>query len=193
MDVSFHKKRIWTSCICYTTHRVYPDRFDYCLCTLYVHPMILISVTEIDFRTYVAQARMFLDGERQYYALDPPGGSGPCVYPAGHLYFFALLDRWSDGGTNLVPAQLIFGALYLVTSLLVSRIYDMVGAPPLLFPFLVLSKRLHSIYMLRMFNDPVAMLAMYMCMYLLCHRKWSAACFAYSCVPINLPQDCVVY
>ncbi len=40
-----------------------------------------ISFTEIDFQTYVAQAALFLDGERDYAKLDPQGGSGPCVYP----------------------------------------------------------------------------------------------------------------
>ncbi|CCV00314.1 Alpha-1,3-mannosyltransferase-like protein [Malassezia sympodialis ATCC 42132] len=155
--------------------------------------MSLTSVTEIDFRTYVAQARMFLEGERRYYALDPPGGSGPCVYPAGHLYIFAVLDRWTDSGAYLLPAQLAFGGLYLATSLVVSRIYDMVGAPPVLFLFLVLSKRLHSIYMLRMFNDPVAMLAMYICMYLLCCRKWSAACFAYSRIALSVKMNVLLY
>lgn len=151
--------------------------------------MYLTTVTEIDFRTYVAQARMFLEGERHYDALDPPGGSGPCVYPAGHLYVFALLDRWSQGGTYLFPAQLTFGGLYLATSLVVSCIYYMVDAPPVLLPFLILSKRLHSIYMLRMFNDPVAMFAMYVCIYLLCRRKWSSACFAYSYVLKYLRKD----
>lgn len=125
---------------------------------------------------------MFVDGERRYNALDPPGGSGPCVYPAGHLYVFALLEKWCDGGDFLLPAQLAFGGLYLATILIVSRIYEFVGAPPMLIPFLVLSKRLHSIYLLRLFNDPVAMLAMYTCIYLLCLKKWSAACLAYSCV-----------
>jgi len=40
--------------------------------------------------------------------------------------------------------------------------YIKAGAPPYLLPLLVLSKRLHSIYMLRMFNDGIATLAMWL-------------------------------
>ena len=64
-------------------------------------------------------------------------------------------------------AQYVFLALYLVTFLLVSSIYYLAGRrssrkyPQALLVPLVLSKRLHSIFLLRLFNDPVGMVFMY--------------------------------
>ncbi|KOS15047.1 glycosyltransferase family 58 protein [Malassezia pachydermatis] len=136
--------------------------------------------TEIDFSTYVNQARLFLAGERDYRAIDPIGGSGPCVYPAGHLYIYALLDKVSAHAAHLLPAQVVFGAVYLVTLVVISHLYRMAGAPPILIPMLALSKRLHSIFVLRLFNDPIAMLFMYIATWFLCRRRWSMACVVYS-------------
>ncbi|WFC96504.1 dolichyl-P-Man:Man5GlcNAc2-PP-dolichol alpha-1,3-mannosyltransferase [Malassezia brasiliensis] len=139
-----------------------------------------VPYTEIDFTTYVGQARLFLEGERVYTRLDPVNGSGPCVYPAGHLYAYAALASLSKGASDLVPAQLLFGALYLATFALVAQLYRLAGAPPILLVFLVLSKRLHSIFVLRMFNDPVCMFWVYGSIYLLCARRWRLACVVYS-------------
>lgn len=143
-----------------------------------------VPYTEIDFTTYVGQARLFLNGERTYTRLDPAGGSGPCVYPAGHIYVYALLDYLSDGARNLLPAQAFFGALYLATFVVVAQLYRLANAPPILLVFLVLSKRLHSIYVLRLFNDPVAMFVLYASVYLLCKRQWRPACILYRCVAL---------
>lgn len=145
-----------------------------------LYSLINIAVTEIDFQTYVRQAQLFMDGERTYTKIDPPGGSGPCVYPAGHLYVYSLFNLLSAQGTDLFYTQVVFGALYLCTILAVSQIYRAAKAPPILILSLALSKRLHSIFVLRLFNDPISMLFMYMCMYLLCHRRWKAACVSYS-------------
>ena len=141
-----------------------------------------VPYTEIDFTTYVGQARLFLKGERVYTRLDPVNGSGPCVYPAGHLYVYAALASLSQGASDLVPAQLFFAALYLATFALVAQLYRLAGAPPILLVFLVLSKRLHSIFVLRLFNDPVCMFWVYGSIYLLCARRWRLACVVYRCV-----------
>ena len=143
-----------------------------------------VPYTEIDFTTYVGQARLFLEGERVYTRLDPVNGSGPCVYPAGHLYVYAALASLSKGASDLVPAQLFFAALYLATFALVAQLYRLAGAPPILLVFLVLSKRLHSIFVLRMFNDPVCMFWVYGSIYLLCTRRWRLACVVYRCVGV---------
>ncbi|WFD00422.1 dolichyl-P-Man:Man5GlcNAc2-PP-dolichol alpha-1,3-mannosyltransferase [Malassezia yamatoensis] len=139
-----------------------------------------VAYTEIDFTTYVRQAQLFMNGERDYSRINPWNGSGPCVYPAGHLYVYAVLDWLTVGARNLFPAQVCFGVLYLSTFCIIAKLYYMSGAPPMLLIPLVLSKRLHSIYVLRMFNDPIAMFLVYNSIYWLCRRKWRLACVLYS-------------
>ena len=60
----------------------------------------------------------------------------------------------TDSGRNLWKGQQIYGVLYLVTLALTAAIYKQAGGVPnwvlLLLP---LSKRLHSIFVLRLFND----------------------------------------
>ena len=60
----------------------------------------------------------------------------------------------TDAGTKLWKGQQVYGALYLATFALSAAIYKRAGGVPnwilLLLP---LSKRLHSIYVLRLFND----------------------------------------
>jgi alpha-1,3-mannosyltransferase len=77
-----------------------------------------------------------------------------CRYPAGHVYIHALLYRLTDAGRNLALLQQIYAFLYTVSLILSCAIYRRAGGVPngivLLLP---LSKRLHSIFVLRLFND----------------------------------------
>ena len=61
----------------------------------------------------MAQVRLFIDGERQYSKITGP--TGPLVYPALHVYIYTALYYLTDHGTNILRAQVIFAALYLVT------------------------------------------------------------------------------
>ncbi|PIL24135.1 hypothetical protein GSI_13887 [Ganoderma sinense ZZ0214-1] len=111
-----------------------------------------VRYTEIDWETYMHQLELYLKGERDYALITGP--TGPIVYPAGHVYIHQLLYTLTDWGQNLWKGQQIYGALYLVTLALTAAIYKQAGGVPnwilLLLP---LSKRLHSIYILRLFND----------------------------------------
>ena len=131
-----------------------------------------INFTEIDFQTYLAQAALFLDGERDYAKLDPPNGSGPCVYPAAHLYIYSLFHRLTDGGSNILPAQHVFAGLLTLTNLTVALLYRQAGLPPLAVLPLILSKRIYSIFLLRMFNDPIAILFVYAALFAATKAKW---------------------
>ncbi|GAA5861810.1 hypothetical protein JCM1840_005278, partial [Sporobolomyces johnsonii] len=124
-----------------------------------------VNYTEIDFRTYLQQVEVFLSGERDYSLFK--GDTGPAVYPAGHIYAYSLLHRLTDGGKHLQRAQWAFAGVYLATMALVFAIYTKgKRVPPYALVFLTISKRLHSLYVLRMFNDCIAMLFLYAAVYM---------------------------
>lgn len=77
-------------------------------------------------------------------------------------------------------AQYIFTALYLATLTLVMLCYRRAGAPPWLFPLLVLSKRLHSIFLLRLFNDGFAVFLLFLAIYCWQRRLWTLGSLAFS-------------
>ncbi|KAH9981353.1 ALG3 protein-domain-containing protein [Lactifluus volemus] len=104
-------------------------------------PLLLLkfnSVTEIDWETYMHQVKIYLDGERDYSSISGP--TGPLVYPAGHVYIHALLYWLTDAGRNLALLQQIYAFLYTVSLILSCAIYRRAVA-------------LHSIFVLRLFND----------------------------------------
>ncbi|KAI0957395.1 hypothetical protein AcW1_005800 [Taiwanofungus camphoratus] len=111
-----------------------------------------VAYTEIDWETYIVQLELYLKGERDYALITGP--TGPVVYPAGHLYVHRFLYAITNSGTNLAVAQQIYALLYVTSLSLTCKIYGQAGNVPnwilLLLPF---SKRLHSIFVLRLFND----------------------------------------
>ncbi|ETI21059.1 hypothetical protein G647_07402 [Cladophialophora carrionii CBS 160.54] len=136
-----------------------------------------VPYTEIDWETYMVQVRLFLDGERSYLKISGP--TGPLVYPALHVYIYSILYTLTNAGTDILRAQIIFAALYLVTLALVFACYRRVGAPPWLLIPLVLSKRMHSIFLLRLFNDCWATLFLWAAIYLLQRRKFEGGGFVW--------------
>ncbi|KAK4056116.1 dolichyl-P-Man:Man(5)GlcNAc(2)-PP-dolichol alpha-1,3-mannosyltransferase [Microbotryomycetes sp. JL221] len=117
-----------------------------------------VKYTEIDFSTYMQQVAMFLRGERDYSQIR--GDSGPLVYPAGFLYIYSVLYAVTERGSNLRAAQYIFAALYVVTMGLVFAILRRCNTASI-FVFI----RLHSLYVLRMFNDCFAMAIFYVALF----------------------------
>ena len=117
-------------------------------------------------------------GERDYSQIK--GQTGPLVYPAGFLYIYTALS-WLTQGGQIAIGQIIFTALYLINQALVMSLYIQSQAvPPWALTLLCVSKRIHSIFILRMFNDSITMMLAYTACLLLIKRKWRLAVFLFS-------------
>lgn len=67
------------------------------------------------------QIKQYVTGERDYTKIT--GSTGPLVYPAGHVYIYTGLYHITDEGRNILFAQQLFGALYLLTLYVVIACY----------------------------------------------------------------------
>lgn len=124
------------------------------------------------------QVSVFLSGERDYTRIE--GSTGPLVYPAAHVYIYSALYHVTDEGRDIAFAQVIFAAMYLTTLAIVMRCYRSMNAPPYLFGLLVLSKRLHSVFLLRLFNDAVATLFLWAAIYAFQRKQWLMGVFVWT-------------
>ncbi|KAH7031247.1 glycosyltransferase [Microdochium trichocladiopsis] len=137
-----------------------------------------IPYTEIDWKAYMEQVSQFVNGERDYTVIK--GGTGPLVYPGFHVYIYTGLYWLTDQGRNILLAQQLFALLYMATLALVMSCYWKAKVPPYVFPLLILSKRLHSIFMLRCFNDCFAAFFLWLTIYLFQRKWWTAGALSYS-------------
>uniref|UniRef100_A0A0R0F131 dolichyl-P-Man:Man5GlcNAc2-PP-dolichol alpha-1,3-mannosyltransferase n=1 Tax=Glycine max TaxID=3847 RepID=A0A0R0F131_SOYBN len=126
---------------------------------------------------YMSQITGFLGGERDYRNLK--GDTGPLVYPAGFLYIYSAF-KYLTGG-QVYPAQILFGVLYIVNLAIVLAIYVKTDVVPWwALCLLSLSKRVHSIFVLRLFNDCVAMTLLHAALLLFVHRRWNLGLILFS-------------
>ncbi|GMI45030.1 hypothetical protein TrCOL_g9337 [Triparma columacea] len=132
-----------------------------------------VPYTEIDWVAYMSEVSGYVHGERNYYNLS--GATGPLVYPAGFLYVYEWM-RWYAGGDgrDVRKAQWVFVGVYITNRVIVAGIYKKamvdgrkgrdlaVGKWKYLISLvlLTLSKRVHSLYSLRLFNDCITVLLM---------------------------------
>ncbi|KAH9180490.1 mannosyltransferase [Lactarius sanguifluus] len=138
-----------------------------------------VPFTEIDWETYMHQVKIYLDGERDYHAISGP--TGPLVYPAGHVYIHAFLYRLTDAGQNLALSQQVYAFLYVVSLVISCAIYRQAGGVPNWTVLLLsLSKRLHSIYVLRLFNDVWAVILTQLSILALGHGLFDVAILLFS-------------
>jgi alpha-1,3-mannosyltransferase len=110
------------------------------------------------------------------------GETGPLVYPAFHVYFYTLFYFVTSRGSNIRLAQFLFIGIYLVTLWLVLRLFTKSRKIP---PYVVVlsvftSYRIHSIYSLRLFNDPIAMMLLFGALNLFMDRRWNLGSFVFS-------------
>lgn len=130
-----------------------------------------------------------------------------CRYPAGFVYIFTALYYITSHGANIRLGQYVFAVFYLITLLLVFRIYCrtkkvslclftvytykcfsnqwlsflfLLQVPPYVFFFVCCaSYRIHSIFVLRLFNDPVAMMLLFAAVNLFMDGHWTLGCAIY--------------
>jgi hypothetical protein len=136
-------------------------------------PLLPPADTEIDWRAYMQEVEGWVvRGDTDYLHLR--GDTGPLVYPGGFMWLFRALRAATAGGTDIRAAQWVFLGVYLATQAVVLDLYGRARAgPPWAVVPLVLSKRLHSLFVLRLFNDCAAMLAAYVAMALFVRHKVS--------------------
>ncbi|XP_025083424.1 dol-P-Man:Man(5)GlcNAc(2)-PP-Dol alpha-1,3-mannosyltransferase-like [Pomacea canaliculata] len=142
--------------------------------------IIKIKYTEIDWVAYMQEVEGVINGTYDYLQLK--GDTGPLVYPAGFVYVFLGLYYATEHGINIRLGQYFFAALYLLTIVIVFHIYRKTKmVPPYVFFFMCCtSYRIHSIYVLRLFNDPVSMVFLYIAIAFFLHGHWSWGCLFYS-------------
>lgn len=194
INMAMNDEPIWR--YCYRTWATNP-RFD----TLFIIGLLVaeailgfliidrVPYTEIDWQAYMEEVDAYEAGERDYTKIR--GGTGPLVYPAGFLYVFSALKAWTGNGTDIRTAQYIFLGFYLATQAAVLSIYQQclrstwrsvaeIWSWRLAMGCLCLSKRIHSIFLLRLFNDGPTMLLLYISMHLFNKNRWSVGCFIFS-------------
>ncbi|THU60362.1 hypothetical protein C4D60_Mb07t11870 [Musa balbisiana] len=107
------------------------------------------------------------------------GDTGPLVYPVGFLYVYPAI-KFLIGG-EVFPAQILFGILYIINLGIIFFIYIKTD----LFPWwalalLCLSKRVHSIFILCLFNDCFALTLLHASLALLLCQQWHLALTIFS-------------
>ncbi|XP_028831106.1 dol-P-Man:Man(5)GlcNAc(2)-PP-Dol alpha-1,3-mannosyltransferase [Denticeps clupeoides] len=139
-----------------------------------------VAYTEIDWKAYMDEVEGVINGTYDYTRLK--GDTGPLVYPAGFVYIFTALYYITDHGVNVRLGQYLFAAFYLITLLCVFHIYHRTRkVPPYVFFFVCCaSYRIHSIFVLRLFNDPVAMMLLFGAVNLFLAGRWTLGCVLYS-------------
>lgn len=139
-----------------------------------------IKYTEIDWVAYMQEVEGVVNGTYDYTQLR--GDTGPLVYPGGFVYIFLGLYHITGRGMNITLAQYLFAGLYILSLIVIFDVYRQVKMVPpyVLFFMCCASYRIHSIYTLRLFNDPVAMLFLYLAINLFIRDKWGMGCLAFS-------------
>jgi alpha-1,3-mannosyltransferase len=97
------------------------------------------------------------------------------VYPAGFVYIYSLFYYLTLKGTWIDLAQWLFLGLQVLTVHLTGRLYQKAQVPAYILFVLSLSKRIHSIFLLRCFNDPVAFLFLLGSVHQLLKKNWFAS------------------
>lgn len=151
-----------------------------------------VRYTEIDWKAYMQEVEGVINGTLDYSELR--GDTGPLVYPAGFVYIFSFLYLITDRGNNILIAQYVYAFLYLFTLYLLYKIYFVSKKVP---PYALIlccciSYRVHSIYVLRLFNDPIAICLFYLSLNLFLSGKWTLGSVFYS-LAVSVKMNILLY
>lgn len=151
-----------------------------------------VPYTEIDWKAYMQECEGFLNGTLDYSKLR--GDTGPLVYPAGFVYVYSIFYYLTNQGQNVKVGQYIFVGIYLLLLSLVLRIYVKTRkVPPYVLVITILtSYRIHSIHVLRMFNDPIAMLFLYASLNLFLDSNWYLGSIFYS-IAVSIKMNILLF
>ncbi|CAH0406048.1 unnamed protein product [Chilo suppressalis] len=151
-----------------------------------------VPYTEIDWKAYMQECEGFLNGTLDYSKLH--GDTGPLVYPAGFVYLYSIFYFLTNQGGNIKLAQYIFIGIYLLQLYFVLRIYIKTKkVPPYVLVITILtSYRIHSIHVLRLFNDPIAVLLLYVSLNFFMDSKWYLGSIFYS-LGVSVKMNILLY
>ena len=106
---------------------------------------------------------------------------GKTVFLCCFVYFFVFLRYLTADGLDIRQGQYIFAIFYLVVLALVMFLYRSGNKVPIyIWPLLMLSKRIHSIFVLRLFNDCIAVMLGYGALLLFTSGRWKSGSVMYS-------------
>lgn len=116
------------------------------------------------------------------------------MYPAGFVYVYSLFYYITDHGSNIYVAQYIFLGFYMIQSYLSFQIYIKTKKVPpyALILSTITSYRIHSIFVLRLFNDPVAVLLFYVSLNCFLTNKWKVGSLFYS-LAVSVKMNILLY
>ncbi|CEF62316.1 Dol-P-Man:Man(5)GlcNAc(2)-PP-Dol alpha-1,3-mannosyltransferase [Strongyloides ratti] len=148
--------------------------------------------TEIDWSTYIQQVKIYQSGEYNYTKIS--GDTGPCVYPAGFLRIFSLLSSLTNNGIDIFRGQQIFAALYLILIFFVHKVFKSTRSlPPIALIIMTFSSyRVHSIFILRLFNDGIGTIFIYLFIYLLLNESYILSLLSFS-MALSIKMNALLY
>jgi len=151
-----------------------------------------VKYTEIDWIAYMQEVEGVINGTLDYSKLK--GDTGPLVYPAGFVWFYMGLYYITNHGANILMAQYVFAVIYVINLGLIFRILVRTRkVPPYIMVLMsVTSYRIHSIYVLRLFNDPIAVLLVYCAINLFMDDMWSLGSVFFS-LAVSIKMNILLY
>ncbi len=172
--------------------------------------ILRVPYTEIDWVAYMQEVEGWaVGGETNYVKLR--GDTGPLVYPAMFLYIYRGLRAICGGdGSDIRTAQFIFLIVYILNSCVVHGIYHAFYFKSIMpstdpkekrvlgwsyvcsIALLSLSKRVHSIFVLRCFNDTISQLFAHAAILLFVHSMNRCGSLIYS-LSVGVKMNTLLY